>query len=117
MSWRLNHTSHRSHITATTEQVQALSLLKDESTTNIIAYTKHARSLTHRVDRGASHGFLSNEQLDAIGTLSTCREDEVRILLERPRASRKSATLVAAIHSQPNEPNRELRSLPKPTSV
>ena len=90
MSWRLNYTSHKSHITATTEQVQALSLLKGESTTNIIAYTKHARSLTHRFDRGASHGLLSNEQLDAIGTLSSCREDEVRTLLERPHASRKS---------------------------
>ena len=102
MSWRLNYTSHRSHINATTEQVQALSLLKDESTTNIIAYTKHARSLTHRVHQGAGHGFLSNEQLDAIGTLSTCREDEVRILLEHPHVSRKLAIQVTAIKSQPN---------------
>ena len=97
-----NHTSHSSHITATTEQIQALSLLKDESTTSILAYTKHARSLAHSARQGAGHELLSNEQLVAIGTLSSCREDEVRTLLERPRASRKSSIHFAALHSQPN---------------
>ena len=98
----MSHTSHTSHITATTEQIQALSLLKDETTTSILAYTKHARSLAHGVKQGAGHELLSNEQLDAIDTLSTCREDEVRTLLERPHAPRKSSIHLTALHSQLN---------------
>ena len=111
MPWRLSHTSHMSHIAATTEQVQALSLLKDESTTNILAYTKHARSLAHGFTEGANHELLSSKQLDAIDTLSSCREDEVRHLLERPHTFRKSAIQVTALYSQSNEPNRGLRIL------
>ena len=91
--------SHSSHATATTEQIQALSLLKDESTTSILAYTKFARSLAHGVKQGAGHELLTNEQLDAIDTLSSCREDEVRTLLERPQASRKPSIHVTALHS------------------
>lgn len=102
MPSRLSHTSHKSHSTATTEQIHALSLLKDESTTSILAYTKHARSLAHGAKQGASHELLSNEQLDAVDTLSSCREDEVRALLERPHASRKSSIHVTALHSTPN---------------
>ena len=126
MPSRLSHTSHTSHsnhmshsrpITATTEQLQALSLLKDETTTSILAYTKHARSLAHGVTQGASHGLLSNEQLDAIDTLSSCREDEVRHLLERPYVSRKSAIQVIALHSQSNEAHRVLGILLGSTSV
>ena len=97
-----SHTSHSSHITATTEQIQALSLLRDEGTTSILAYAKHARSLTHCFEQGASPGLLSIEQLDAIGTLSSCGEDEVRTLLERPHASRKSSIHVKALHISPN---------------
>ena len=111
MRSRLSHMSHISHIrdmsptshlTATTQQIQALSLLKDESTTSILAYTKHARSLTHGFKQGAGHELLSNEQLDAIDTLSGCREDEVRTFLERPDASRKPSIRMTALHSQPN---------------
>ena len=97
MSWRLSHTRHKSHITATTEQIQALSLLKDESTTSILAFIKHARSLAHAYKQGASHELLSTEQLDAINTLSSSREEEVRTLLERPDASRKSSIHVTAL--------------------
>ena len=97
-----NDMSHTSHITATTEQIQALSLLRDESTTSILAYTKHARSLAHGIKQGAGHELLTNEQLDAIDTLSSCREDEVRTLLGLPHASRKSSIHVTALHSQPN---------------
>lgn len=110
MPLRLSHTSHSSHITATTEQIQALSLLKDESTTSILAYTKHARSLAHGVRQGAGHELLSNEQLVAIGTLSSCREDQVRTLLERPHASRKSSIHLTALHSQPNRAEQMTRS-------
>ena len=126
MPSRLSHTSHTSHsnhmshsrpITATAEQIQALSLLKDETTTNILAYTKHARSLAHGVTQGASHELLSSEQLDAIGTLSSCREDEVRHLLERPYAFRQSAIQVITLHSQSNEANRVLGILLGSTSV
>ncbi len=105
----MSHTSHSSHITATTEQIQALSLLKDESTTSILAYTKHARSLAHGARQGTGHELLSNEQLVAIGTLSSCREDEVRTLLERPRASRKSSIHLTALHSQPNRAEQVTR--------
>ena len=104
----MSHTSHirvmsrTSHVTATTEQLQALSLLKDESTTSILAYAKHARSLAHDFKQGASHEYLSNEQLDAIDTLSGCRDDEVRALLDRPHTSRKSSIHVTALHSQPD---------------
>lgn len=97
-----NYMSHTSHMTATTEQIQALSLLKHECTTSILAYTKHARSLAHGVKQGAGHELLSNEQLDAIDTLSNCREDEVRTLLERPHASRKSSIHLTPLHSQPH---------------
>ena len=106
MSSRLSHTSHTSHSShsshITTDQLQALSLLKDESTTSILAYTKHARSLAHAVKQGASHELLSNEQLDAIGTLSHCGEDEVRTLLERIPACRKSSIHVTVHHIQPD---------------
>ena len=95
----INHVSHSSHITATTEQIQALSLLKDEGTTRILAYIKHARSLAHGIKQGAGHELLSNEQLEAIDTLSSCREDEVRTLLERPHASRKSSINLTSLRS------------------
>lgn len=91
--------SHSSHATATTEQIQALSLLKDESTTSILAYTKLARSLAHGVKHGAGHKLLTSEQLDAIDTLSGCKEHEVRTLLERLQASRKPSIYVTALHS------------------
>ena len=116
MPWRLSHTSHKSHM-ATSEQVQALSLLKDESTTNILAYTKHARSLAHGFTEGANHELLSNEQLDAIDTLSSCRENEVRHLLERPHTFRKRAIKVTALHSQSDVPNRGFRTLLGSTSA
>ena len=112
-----SHTSHSSHITATAEQIQALSLLKNESTTSILAYTKHARSLAHGVRQGAGHELLSKEQLVAIDTLSSCREDEVRHLLERHHTSRKSAIQVTVLHSQSNEPNRGLKILLGSTST
>ena len=114
MPSRLSHTSHTSHMTATTEQIHALSLLKHESTTSILAYTKHARSLAHDVKQGAGHELLSNEQLDAIDTLSSCREDEVRTLLEQPHAPRKSSIHLTALHSQLN---RAEQMTPKPARV
>lgn len=98
----MSHTDYTSHMTATTEQIHALTLLKHESTTSILAYTKHARSLAHGIKQGAGHELLTNEQLDAIDTLSSCREDEVRTLLERPHASRKSSIHVTALRSQSN---------------
>ena len=103
---RTSHMSHTSHITATTKQLQALSLLKDESSTSILAYTKHARSLAHGVKQGTDHELLSNEQLDAIDTLSSCREDEVRTLLEGPHASRKSSIHFDSSLASLTEPNR-----------
>ena len=106
-----SHTSQMSHMSHTsrnntTKQIQALSLLKDESTISILAYTKHARSLAHGVKDGAGHELLSHEQLDAIDILSSCREDEVRTLLERPHAPRKSSIHLTVLHSQFNRPEQ-----------